>query len=70
MGFENKTTTFHVHCTFLYISLPFLHDYVVKLPNFTCCGRRKQATTKLYNLDRVVVVELQRGLPIFDKVNK
>ena len=30
-----KTTTLHVHLTFLYIYLPFLHDYDVKLPNFT-----------------------------------
>ena len=31
----DKTTTLHVHLTFLYISLPLLHDYDVKLPNFT-----------------------------------
>ena len=30
-----KTTTLHVHRTFLHISLPFLHNYDVKLPNFT-----------------------------------
>ena len=30
-----NTTTLHVHHTFLYISLPFLHGYDVKLPNFT-----------------------------------
>ena len=30
---------------FLYIYLPFLHDYDVKMPNF---GERKQATTKFY----------------------
>ena len=35
-----KTTTLHVHLTFLYISLPFLHDYDVKLPNFTFSGGR------------------------------
>jgi len=29
-----KTTTVHVHHTFLYISLPFLLDYDVELPNF------------------------------------
>ena len=45
-----KTTTLHVHLTFLYISLPFLHDYNVKLPNFTFSGGRKQATTKFYSL--------------------
>ena len=38
-----------MHLTFfLYISLPFLHDYNVKMPNFALCGERKQATTKFY----------------------
>ena len=31
---------------FLYICLPFLQDYDVKLPNSMCYGERKQATTK------------------------
>ena len=31
----NKTITLHVHHAFLYISLPSLHDYDVKMPNFT-----------------------------------
>ena len=31
--------------TFLYISLPSLHDYGVKIPNLTFCGGRKQAIT-------------------------
>ena len=31
--------------TFLYISLPSLHDYDVKIPNFTFNGGRNQATT-------------------------
>ena len=43
-----KTTTSHVHHTFLYISFPFLHDYDVKMPNFAFYGGRKQATTKLH----------------------
>ena len=41
----NKTTTLHVHHVFLYISLPSLHDYYVKLPNFTFYGGREQRTT-------------------------
>ena len=32
---KTTTTTFHVHHTFLYISLPSLHDYHVKMPNIT-----------------------------------
>ena len=47
-GLINKTTTSHVHHTFLYISFPFLHDYDVKMPNFAFYGGRKQATTKFY----------------------
>ena len=33
---------------FLNISLPFLHDYDVKMPNFVIKGKRKQATAKFY----------------------
>ena len=35
IGLISKTTILHVHHTFLYISLPSLHDYDVKMPNFT-----------------------------------
>ena len=48
IGLISKTTTSHVHHTFLYISFPFLHDYDVKMPNFAFYGGRKQATTKFY----------------------
>ena len=48
IGLITKTTTSHVHHTFLYISSPFLHDYDVKVPNFAFYGGRKQATTKFY----------------------
>ena len=53
IGLVGKTTTLQVHLTFLYISLPFLHDYDVKLPNFTFKGGRKQATTQLYSLSKL-----------------
>ena len=45
-GLLSKTTTLHVHHTFLDISLPSLHDYDVKITNFTL-GGRKQAITNL-----------------------
>ena len=45
IGLLSKTTTLHVHHPFLYISLPPLQDYNVKMPNFTFYGERKQATT-------------------------
>ena len=35
MGLITKTTILHVYHAFLYISLPSLHDYDVKMPNFT-----------------------------------
>ena len=42
-----KKQSFCTRSTLLYISLPSLHDYGVKMPNFTFHGGRKQATTKL-----------------------
>ena len=42
-----KKQSFCTCSTLLYISLPSLHDYGVKMPNFTFQGGRKQATTKL-----------------------
>ena len=48
IGLLSKTTTLHVHHTFLYISFLFMHDYDVKMPNFAFYGERKQATTKFY----------------------
>ena len=33
-GLIRKTTTLHVHHAFLYISVLFLHDFDVKMPNF------------------------------------
>ena len=45
IGLIRKTTTLHVHHAFLYISLPSLHDYDVKMPNFTIYGEREQVTT-------------------------
>ena len=69
----SKTSTSHVHHTFLYISLPFLHDYDVKIPNFLFHGERKQATTELdfsfwawiWSLE----IQLREGLPTFFKVS-
>ena len=46
IGLISKTTISHVHHAFLYISLPSLHDYDVKMPNFTFYRGSTQATTK------------------------
>ena len=48
IGLLRKTTTLHVHHAFLYISLPSLHDYHVKMPNYKFYGGRKQATANLF----------------------
>ena len=48
IGLLRKTIALHVHHAFLYISLPSLHDYDVKMPNFKVYGGRKQATTNLF----------------------
>ena len=49
IGFISKTTTLHLHHAFLYISLPTLYEYDVKMPMFTFCGEREHnATTFLF----------------------
>ena len=45
IGLLSKTTSSHVHHAFLYISLPLMHDYEVKMPSFTFYGGRHQART-------------------------
>jgi len=42
----SKTTILHVHHAILYIFLPSLHDYDLKMPNFTFHRGSTQATTK------------------------
>ena len=46
IGLISKTIILHVHHAFLYISLPSVHDYDVKMPNFTMYRGSTQATTK------------------------
>ena len=73
IGLISKTTTLHMHHTFLYISYPFLHDYDVKVPNFAFYGERKQATTKFYFSFWAWIwsleIQLQEGSPTIDKVS-
>ena len=46
VGLLSKTTSLHAHHAFLYISLPLLRDYDVKMPRFTFFKEDvKQATT-------------------------
>ena len=46
IGLLTKTTILHVHHAFLYISLPSLHEYDVKMPNFTIYRGSTRAATK------------------------
>ena len=46
IGLVTKTTILHVHHAFLYISLPSLHEYDVKMPNFTIYRGSTRAATK------------------------
>ena len=50
IGLLSKTTSLHVRHAFLYISLPLLHDYDVKMPSFTFYGGRKASDDKLFFL--------------------
>ena len=43
--FDKQNKTFSCASHFLYISLPFLYDYSMKMPNFTFYGEHKQAST-------------------------
>ena len=44
----SKSTTSHLHETFLYISWQFLYDYDVKMTNFAFYEERNQASAKFY----------------------
>ena len=48
IGLFGKTIMLYVHHAFLYISLPSLHDYDVKLTNFMFSGGREQNSTTLF----------------------
>ena len=56
VGLINKTTTSHVHHTFLYIFSPFLHHYYVKMPFSRFIERtirgRKQARPNFISLSQ------------------
>ena len=49
IGFISKTTTLHAHQALLYISLPSLPDYNMKVPEFTFCRGREHKTTTFFS---------------------
>ena len=62
-----------MHHAFLYISLPSVHDYDVKLSNFTFFGGREHKTTSFFffswTLMQYFRIQLQKNLPTFDEMN-
>ena len=67
IGLMSKTTTLHVHHAFMYISLPSLHNYDMKLPNFKFTWERKRQGDKFYylcpNLSAFPFLQLQAKSP-------
>ena len=75
MTLISKTTTLHVHHDFLYISLPFLHYYDVKMPNFVFYAwgtqtRNDEILPRFLNLNMVSGIQIQEGSCTFDKASK
>ena len=62
-----RASTFFVHF------LPTLHDYNVKVPNFSFRRGREQQTT-LFLFSRTLIqsfrIQLQKNLPTFDELNE
>ena len=61
-----------MHQAFLYISQPSLHDYNVKVPNFTFCRGREHKTTTFLSFSWTLIqffrIRLQNKLPTFDEL--
>ena len=56
IGLNWQNNNLHAHHAFMYISLPSLHYYDVKMPNFTFRGGREHKTTTFFfflNFDTV-----------------
>ena len=68
------TTTLDMHHAFLNISLASLHEYDVKMTNFTFCGRREHKATTFFLFFRASIqsfrIQLQEKLPRFDELNE
>ena len=60
-----------MHHTFLLISLPFVHDFDMKMPNFMFYKGRNQATMvfsiSFLTWTRLLEIQLQESSRTFDK---
>ena len=68
IGLISKTTTLHVHHALLYISLPFVHDYGVKMPNFVFYGmenvnKQRRNYLSLPELEWCLGIQIQSLMP-------
>ena len=61
VGLITKTTILLVHHALLYISLPSLHDYDVKMPNFKLYRGDDEISSLFLNLDMVLRNSLLGG---------
>ena len=59
----SKKKTLHVQHTFLYISLPSLHNNDMKMTNFPFLGGCKKATTKFSSLSEPGYIVLENSTP-------
>ena len=63
-----------MHHAFLYIFLPSLHDYDVKMRNFMFCGGREHKATTFFLLFSTSIqsfrLHLQKKLPRVDELNE
>ena len=55
--------------TFLYISLPLMHDYNMKIPSFSLYQQREQAIAKLLTWIWFLGIQLQKSSLAFDKIS-
>ena len=74
-GLLRKTTTLHVHHAFLFISLPSLHDYDLKMPKGKSYGnKRRRISFSLSKLEcgpqEINLREIRLHLPFSANWNK
>ena len=65
IGLMSKTTTLHVHHTFLYISFLSLYNYDVKWPNFKFTWERERQGNKF-----TISVWIRAQSPLFSSNTK
>ena len=61
--FNEQNKTLHVHHAFLYISLPSLHDYNVKMPYFTLLWRTQTSDDEIFLLFMNLHMVLRNSTP-------